>query len=321
MPKQNKGTKDKRQKAVAAVAQSDDDFDDMVAEVCAADLASPLVAGSTTNTNASSSSSSSSSSSNPIPAARATRRRVEAIETVSEEMIVQACTAGDVSLLRRWARRGIVVISTEPLFCAAATGKLDAVRVLVRELGADVNQACDGVTALHTAAYWGHEHVVRCLVKRFDADVNKPTVMGILAVYGAAQMGHEHVVRCLVKEFGADVNKATIEGCTPLMAAAEEKHTKIVVWLTKHGADSQASHPRLGTAADLSKANDVPAEQTAYLEARTHCAKPGCSGAGLKKYARCLVIFYCCKEYQVAHWPAHKVECKRSAGLSVGNTK
>jgi hypothetical protein len=51
----------------------------------------------------------------------------------------------------------------------------------------------------------------------------------------------------------------------------------------KHGADSQASHPQLGTAADFSKEFGAPAEQTAYLEARTHCAKPGCSGTGLKK--------------------------------------
>jgi hypothetical protein len=67
------------------------------------------------------------------------------------------------------------------------------------------------------------------------------------------------------------------------MAAAENKHTEVVVWLTKHGADSQASNPRGITAADVSKSSGAPTEQTAYLEARTHCAKPGCGGAGLKK--------------------------------------
>jgi hypothetical protein len=89
-------------------------------------------------------------------------------------------------------------------------------------------------------------------------------------------------MRCLVMEFGADVNIAATDGSTPLMVAAEHKHTDIVVWLTKHGANSQASHPRIGTAADISKANGASAEQTAYLEVRAHCAKPGCEGAGLK---------------------------------------
>jgi ankyrin repeat protein len=102
-------------------------------------------------------------------------------------------------------------------------------------------------------------------------------------LYAAAQYGHGHIVRCPVKEFGADVNIAAIDGCTPLMAAAEKKYHEVVVWLTKHGADSQASHSRLGTAANVSKAKCAPAEQTAYLEARMHCAKPGYSRAGLKK--------------------------------------
>jgi hypothetical protein len=103
------------------------------------------------------------------------------------------------------------------------------------------------------------------------------------------------------------------------MTAAEFRHTEVVVWLTKHGADSQASHPRAGTAADISKVRGAPAEQPAYLEARTHCAKPECDGAGLKR--GCLVIFYCGKECQVAHWPTHKAECERSAGKAASKWK
>jgi hypothetical protein len=52
-------------------------------------------------------------------------------------------------------------------------------------------------------------------------------------------------------------------------------------------------------------------EQTAYLEARTHCVNPGCDGAGLKKCAGCLKVFFCGPACIRAHWPAHKVECKR----------
>jgi hypothetical protein len=37
-------------------------------------------------------------------------------------------------------------------------------------------------------------------------------------------------------------------------------HHEIVVWLTKHGADSEALHLQAGTAADVSKRYGVPAE-------------------------------------------------------------
>jgi hypothetical protein len=63
----------------------------------------------------------------------------------------------------------------------------------------------------------------------------------------------------------------------------------------------------------VSKDYSALAEQTAYLEARTHCANPGCDGAGLKKCGVCLEVWFCCKECQVAHWPAHKAQCKEAA--------
>jgi ankyrin repeat protein len=119
-------------------------------------------------------------------------------------------------LLRRWAKRGVRVTSSKSLCWAAANGKLDVVRLLLRELGANVNQSYDGCTALFAAAQVGHEHVVRCLAKEFGAYVNQANNGGATALHIAAQSGHGHVVRCLVKEFGADVNIATINGSTPV---------------------------------------------------------------------------------------------------------
>jgi ankyrin repeat protein len=242
---------------------------------------------------------------------------------------------------------------------AAEAGHKHVVRALVHKFGANVNQAnTKGNLPLILAALAGHEHVVRCLFVECGADFSQPNNEGATALHAAAQEGHEHVVRYLVKECGADVDKATEKGTlratlqlTPptkhcLMAArlytsqrrrgismscaASSKHsvptsTKLRLmaahpsWL--HGANSQASHLRGGTAAEISKASGAPAEHTSYLEARTQCAKPGCSGAGLKKCAGCLVIFYCSKECQAAHWWLHKFECKQGAGLSAGKTK
>jgi hypothetical protein len=110
-------------------------------------------------------------------------------------------------------------------------------------------------------------------------------------VYTAAQMGNVNVIRCLVKEFGADINIAAEDGSTPIMAAAERKH----------GANSQASHPRAGTAADFSKVHGALAEQTVCTWRRGRTARnPGAKAWGSRS-AGCLVIFYCCKECQVAH--------------------
>jgi hypothetical protein len=198
-----------------------------------------------------------------------------------------------------------------PLFIAAQHGHESLVRCMVKELGADVNQAMHGgCTPLFIAAENGRESLVRCMVKECGADINQAEENGVTPLFIAAEKGHESLVRCMVKELGADINKARHDGRTPLMAAANEKFDKIVAFLLKYGADAQASHQKWGTAADVSKVAGAPAEQTAYLEARTHCANSGCSGAGLKKCAGCLVVFYCGRPCQLAHWSAHKAECK-----------
>ena len=123
------------------------------------------------------------------------------------------------------------------------------------------------------------------------------------------------MVRSLVKELGADVNQTANGGSTPLMVALKHKHEAVVAFLIKYGTNLQTSAPGIGTATDVSKTFAAPVEQTEYLEARTHCAKPGCSGAGLKKCAGCLEVYFCSRECQLAHWPAHKADCRRSAEL------
>jgi ankyrin repeat protein len=205
------------------------------------------------------------------------------------------------------------------LYAAAQERNIAVVQCLVKELGADVNQANrDGCTPLYIAARKGHMAVVLCLVKECGADINRATHKGFTPLYIAALWGHLAVVICLVKECGADVNQATHDGATPLMAASATKHTEVVVWLIKHGANAQAAFQDGNTAADVSRDFGAPAEQTEYLEARTHCANPGCDGAGLKKCAGCLKVFFCGPACIRAHWPAHKAECKRIAAAAAG---
>jgi ankyrin repeat protein len=195
---------------------------------------------------------------------------------------------------------------------AALIGNLAALRCLVKELGTDVNhENNNGEFPFISATAASKIELVRCLVKELGVDINQSTHNGTTALTIAAGKGDLDMMRCLVKELGADVNQATHDGRTPLMHASFMKHEHVVVWLLKNGADSQVSSNKFSTAVEISRLFGASAEHTAYLEARTHCAKPGCGGAGLKKCAGCLKVYFCSPECQGAFWPSHKAECKR----------
>jgi hypothetical protein len=98
------------------------------------------------------------------------------------------------------------------------------------------------------------------------------------------------------------------------MVASMAKHADIVRWLVKASADTQASAAFDGTiftAATISESIEASPEQTAYLEAKTHCSSPGCSGVGLLKCTGCRQARYCGEACQLAHWKAHKADCRR----------
>jgi ankyrin repeat protein len=198
-----------------------------------------------------------------------------------------------------------------PLYVAAMMGNLNVVRFLASQLGTDVNLASKiGDTPLFVAAQEGHIDIMRCLVVEFFADVNKSTHEGCTPLLIAVQEGQLDAVRCLVKDLGADVRQATHDGRTPLTMASNQKHTKASKLLIKYGADAQASS-MFGTAADVSKNAGAPASQMEYLNAKAHCSNLDCSGAGHKKCTGCKQARYCGQSCQLAHWKAHKAECKK----------
>jgi ankyrin repeat protein len=149
------------------------------------------------------------------------------------------------------------------------------------------------------------------LVKEFGADANQPNKRGVPPMCAAAFEGHLAVVRYLVRDFGADLNHADEDGLTALMAASYGKHAELMKWLVKEGADTQALFFDGKKADDLSRMAGASAEQIAYLEAKTHCSNTGCSGAGIMKCTGCKQARYCQEQCQLAHWQAHKADCKR----------
>jgi hypothetical protein len=326
MPKQNNKSKGKGKakgtKVEVAIAGADDDFDNMLAELRAADVNAEGTISASQSTSGSNSSSSTSTSSSST----STRTPVQ----VSGDAVVQACIRGDIVQLRRWARRGFRVTSTEPLCNAVVESNYEVVKCMVRELGADVNQANEkGVTAvliasvngnlkmvkllatelgadvdhtdakghtpLNLAAWHGNLAVMRCLVMELHANVDRGDNKGWTPLHSVAEQGGLDAVQCLVEELGADVNLAAQDGgATPLMIAALKMNHNIVRYLLKHGVDPQKTFPgNVVTAAHISANAGAPSEETACLEARTHCANPSCTNAGLKKCERCLQAYFC----------------------------
>jgi hypothetical protein len=96
------------------------------------------------------------------------------------------------------------------------------------------------------------------------------------------------------------------------MFASHGKHAELVKWLVKEGADllTKMDGGRI-RAVEISRVIGTSAEQTAYLEAKTHCSNTGCSGAGIMKCTGCKQARYCGEKCQLAHSQAHKADCKR----------
>jgi hypothetical protein len=151
---------------------------------------------------------------------------------------------------------------------------------------------------------------MRCLLYDFGADVNVTDNDSDTALMVAARETDAKICKLLVKA-GADINFANYCGNTALIIAAHCKNAVLTKWLVKAGANPQAKNGSYHTAGDISRVVGASPEQTAYLEAKAHCAQPGCSGAGTKKCQGCMQGRYCGPACHVAHWPAHKAECRR----------
>ena len=116
---------------------------------------------------------------------------------------------------------------------AAWNGHEPVVKLLIAQ-GADMNAADKyGATALHGAARKGHEPVVKLLIER-GIDVNATNKDGITALHGAALEGYEQL-----HQAGADVRARSKSGSTPLHQAVLGGHFEIVQWLL--GLDVEAS--------------------------------------------------------------------------------
>lgn len=137
-------------------------------------------------------------------------------------------------------------VQAERLIAAAAAGRSDEVRQLVRS-GVDVDSRVDGDgTALIAAARRGRLQMVDALLALgAQPDLSSSGDGNPLIV--AAQGGHLPIVERLVAA-GADVNGVVAYDETPLINASRSGHLPTVTYLVEHGADVN-----LGVIADLGR--------------------------------------------------------------------
>jgi hypothetical protein len=105
-----------------------------------------------------------------------------------------------------------------------------------RELapGCDVHalEATSGRSALHKAAFWGHNDMMQFLVHEAKLKLDVQDNYGDTALHDAAKFGHPTVAKILI-EAGADTRIRNKEGKTPLDLATEHSKPEVLALLKK----------------------------------------------------------------------------------------
>ncbi|MEX2443299.1 MAG: ankyrin repeat domain-containing protein [Alkalispirochaeta sp.] len=154
-------------------------------------------------------------------------------------MIHRSVDRNDLAAVREEVNAGVPVESTDyrdktPLLMAAEQGRMEIVRYLVEEAGADVNATTPDsrgeITPLRYAIENEDYEMVRFLVQN-GADVNKANRAGWTPIMTAARTGNREILQYLLQE-GADLRARTADGTTPVRVASNNGWTDIVVWMT-----------------------------------------------------------------------------------------
>jgi len=119
----------------------------------------------------------------------------------------------------------VPVASSEALLYAASSGRLETVRMLVSQCGADVRHVSEnGWTATMFAARNGHTEAVVALVNEFSALADHETSVGRTALMYAASHGHFETVVALAEQCGADPQHGDVRGWSAIMYARAAGH-------------------------------------------------------------------------------------------------
>eukprot|EP00750_Incisomonas_marina_P015788 INCI18643.1.p1 GENE.INCI18643.1~~INCI18643.1.p1 ORF type:complete len:598 (+),score=120.47 INCI18643.1:293-2086(+) len=80
----------------------------------------------------------------------------------------------------------------------AMHGSLERMQQIGEKADANSREPLTGRTALHKAAFWGHDHVIDYLINARGVDVNAQDMAGSTALHDASQFGHAKCIELLV---------------------------------------------------------------------------------------------------------------------------
>ncbi|XP_044528716.1 2-5A-dependent ribonuclease [Gracilinanus agilis] len=129
---------------------------------------------------------------------------------------------------------------TTALMDAAQNGHVDALKILLEKMGADVN-VCDnmGRNALFHSLLNPKIENVKCIVSillAHGADVNVRGEKGKTPLILAVEKEDDELVKMLLKQDGIDINETDSDGNTALLLAVEKNHFDIAKLLCESGA-------------------------------------------------------------------------------------
>jgi ankyrin repeat protein len=118
-------------------------------------------------------------------------------------------------------------------------GHLGVVQVLVEHSEGQGLESTGhlGQTALHLAATWGHENVVKFLLSK-GANANARDICGMTPLIRACLEGRLGAARVLAHHMGVQgLQDRDQDGGTALHSAAREQHEEVIRFLLLSGAD------------------------------------------------------------------------------------
>lgn len=129
---------------------------------------------------------------------------------------------------------GETIEGAPPLWCAAAAGHLDIVKLLISH-GAKVNSTTrTNSTPLRAACFDGHLEIVKYLVQH-GADIEVANRHGHSCLMIACYKGHIRIAKYLLS-LKASVNRKSVKGNTALHDCAESGSLEILKLLIENGA-------------------------------------------------------------------------------------